>query len=74
MNTRLVKVLGGGGLRVRPGQWIEAGSAVGISPDRVEEVRSPVTGIVKEVWPSRCGGLLEVVLEHRREYDDLEDL
>jgi len=74
MNTRLVKVRGGGGLRVRPGQWIEAGSAIGISPDQAKEIRSPITGIVKEVWPSQCGGLLEVVLERRREYDDLDDL
>ena len=58
--------------RVQRGEWIEAGAAMGISPDQGEEVCSPVNGIVKEVWPSACGTVIEVVVERRREYDDTD--
>jgi Na+-translocating ferredoxin:NAD+ oxidoreductase RnfC subunit len=56
---------------VRPGQWIEAGTPIGVSPDLTQEVRSPVSGVIKALYP--VDGLLEIVLERRREYEEMDD-
>jgi predicted deacylase len=71
MNTRLIKVLSPPGPRVRPGQWIEAGTPLGVSPDLTQEVRSPVSGVIRALYPA--GGLMEIVLERRREYEEMDD-
>jgi predicted deacylase len=68
---RLIQVLALDGPRVEPGQWIEAGTPIGASPDLGQQVRSPVSGVIKAV--RRAGGFLEVVVERRREYEEMDD-
>lgn len=71
MNTVLLIIGGSAALKVRPGQWVDAGVLLGLSPAGGEEVRAPLTGVVKQVFPA--GGFLGVVLERRRDYEDMDD-
>jgi len=71
MRTARMTVLALAPSRIGPGRWIEAGTPVGVSPECDDEVRAPLTGVITQVY--RCGDLLEIVLEHRREYEDLDD-
>lgn len=72
MKAMSIKVLAAVGPKVQPGQWIEAGTTIGISSDLTEEVKAPVTGVIKDVSLSFTGYLLEIVLERRRDYDEIE--
>jgi hypothetical protein len=71
LNTRLIQILAPAGPRIHPGRWIEAGTPVGVSPECGDEVRAPLTGVITQVY--RCGDRLEIVLEHRREYEEMDD-
>ena len=71
LDTRLIQILAPGGPGLHPGRWIEAGTPIGISPDRTREVRAPLTGVIKQVYAS--GDMLEIVLERRREYEEMDD-
>jgi len=71
LNTRLIQILAPAGPKIHPGRWIEAGTPIGISPDRTREVRAPLTGVIKQVYAS--GHMLEIVLERRREYEEMDD-
>ena len=71
LNTRLIQILAPAGPKIHPGRWIEAGTPIGISPDRTREVRAPLTGVIKQVYSS--GDVLEIVLERRREYEEMDD-
>ncbi|HZX60605.1 MAG TPA: hypothetical protein VFF51_02565 [Candidatus Methylomirabilis sp.] len=71
MRTARMMVLALAPSRIGAGRWIEAGTPVGVSPECDDEVRAPLTGVITQVY--RCGDLLEIVLEHRREYEDLDD-
>lgn len=71
MNARLIEVLAPLMPKVEPGQWVEAGTPIGVSPDLMEEVRAPVSGFITHVHSS--GELLEIVLECRREYEEMDD-
>jgi len=71
LNTRLIEVLAPLAPKMEPGQWVEAGTPIGTSPDLMEEVRAPVSGVITHVHLS--GELFEVVLERRREYEEMDD-
>ena len=71
MHTVRLSVLALAPSQIGPGRWIEAGTPVGVSPEGGDEVRAPLTGVMTQVY--RCGDRLEIVLEHRREYEDLDD-
>ena len=71
MRTARMMVLALGPSRIGPGRWVEAGTPVGVSPECGDEVCAPLTGVITHVY--RCGDRLEIVLEHRREYEDLDD-
>ncbi|MDZ4339575.1 MAG: hypothetical protein U1B94_05075 [candidate division NC10 bacterium] len=71
MRTARMMVLALGPSRIGPGRWVEAGTPVGVSPEGGDEVCAPLTGVITQVY--RCGDRLEIVLEHRREYEDLDD-
>lgn len=72
MNTKSLKLLLPSGASLHPGKWIEAGTLMGISPDTAQEVRAPVTGVIKEIYPPNHNEIVEVVLERRREYDETD--
>ena len=71
MNTVLLIIVESAALKVRPGQWVDAGVLLGLAPASGEEVRAPLTGVVKQVYPT--GGFLGVELERRRDYEDMDD-
>jgi hypothetical protein len=70
MNATQLKILPFAVGSFEPGQWIEEGTLIGFSPDRIH-VRSPLTGVIKEIYPS--GNFLHVVIERRMEYDEMDD-
>jgi hypothetical protein len=71
VNTVLLIIGASTEWKVRPGQWVDAGVLLGLSPAGGEEVRAPLTGVVKQVFPA--GGFLGVVLERRRDYENMDD-
>ncbi len=66
MNPKQLKILPFDVGRLEAGQWIEEGTLIGFSPDRVH-VRSPLTGVITKIHP--FGNFLHVVIEQPREYD-----
>lgn len=70
MNAKQLKVLPFDVGRLEAGQWIEEGTLIGFSPDRMH-VRSPLTGVITEIHP--FGSFLHVVIERRRDYEEMDD-
>jgi len=70
MNATQLKILPFAVGSFEPGQWIEEGTLIGFSPDR-HHVRSPLTGVIKELYP--FGNFLHVVIERRRDYEKMDE-